>query len=100
MRPEELKKQLCTTFCGAIDVRPVPSGLAISSAFEDNSGDRLSFYLTEVVDDGFRIEDDGSYLSQLIAKDIPIDQGTRGRLLDSILDQGHAHWDRETLEIK
>jgi hypothetical protein len=100
MRPEELKKQLCNTFCGAIDVRPVPSGLAISSAFEDSSGDRLHFYLTEVADDGFQIEDDGSYLSHLIAKDIPIDQGTRGQLLDSILAQGHAFWDRETLEIK
>jgi hypothetical protein len=59
MRPEELKKQLCTTFCGAIDVRPVPSGLAITSAFEDSSGDRLNFYLTEVSDDGFQIEDVG-----------------------------------------
>jgi hypothetical protein len=100
MRPENLKKQLCNAFCGAIDVRPVPSGLAISSAFEDSSGDRLGFYLTGVADEGFQIEDDGSYLSHLIAKDIPIDQGTRGQLLDSILSQGHAYWDRETLEIK
>lgn len=99
MRPEELKRQLCSTFCGAIDVHPVPAGLAISSAFEDSTGDRISFYLNETPD-GFQIEDDGSYLADLIAKDIPIDQGTRGQLLDAILNQAEAYWDRETFEIK
>jgi hypothetical protein len=99
MEPEALKRRLCETFCGSIDVRPVPSGLAISSAFEDQSGDAISFYLAEL-EDGFQIEDDGAYLSHLIAKDIPIDQGARGQLLDAILEQGHAHWDRETLEIR
>lgn len=99
MQPDVLKRQLCTTFCGSINVRPVPSGLAISSAFEDQTGDPISFYLSQS-DDGFLIEDDGAYLSHLIAKDIPIDQGTRGQLLDAILDQAHAYWDRETLEIR
>jgi hypothetical protein len=99
MEPGALKKRLCDTFCGSINVRPVPSGLAISTAFEDQSGDPISFYLTEI-EDGYQIEDDGAYLSHLIAKDIPIDQGARGQLLDAILEQGHAHWDRETLEIR
>jgi hypothetical protein len=99
MQPEALKKQLCNIFCGSIDVRPVPSGFAISSAFEDQSGDPISFYLS-VSDDGFRIEDDGAYLSHLIAKDVPIDEGPRGQLLDAILNQAHAYWDRETLEIR
>jgi hypothetical protein len=99
MEPEALKRQLCHAFCGSINVRPVPSGLAISSAFEDQSGDAISFYLTKI-EDGYLIEDDGAYLSELIAKDIPIDQGPRGQLLDAILEQGHAHWDRETLEIR
>jgi hypothetical protein len=99
MQPEELKKQLCSTFCGAISVRPVSTGYAISSAFEDNSGDPISFYLTPTPD-GFQIEDDGSYLAHLIARDIPIDQGTRGQLLEAILDQANAFWDQETFEIK
>src|SRR5208283_1719204 len=70
MRAEDLKRQLCNIFCGSIDVRPVPSGLAISSAFEDSSGDPIGFYVT-ASEDGFQIEDDGAYLSHLIAKDIP-----------------------------
>lgn len=99
MHAETLKRKLCNMFCGAIDVRPVPSGYAISSAFEDQSGDQISFYLTET-DDGFQAEDDGSYLSHLIAKEIQIDQGMRGHLLDSILHQADAYWDRSTYEIK
>lgn len=99
MAPEELKRHLTAAFCGAIDVRPVPSGFAVSSAFKDSSGDPISFYVTETLD-GFRIEDDGDYLAHLISKDIPIDQGQRGNLLDAILGQADAYWDRETYEIK
>jgi len=100
MQPESLRKQLCTAFCGSIIVRPVPSGFAISSAFEDTSGDPISFYLSEAGEAGYQIEDDGAYLSHLVAKDIPIDVGTRGQLLDSILEQAGAYWDRETYEIR
>lgn len=99
MQIDELKRQVCSMFCGAITIRPVPTGYAISSAFEDNSGDRISFYLTSTTE-GFQIEDDGSYLAHLIAKDIPIEQGQRGQLLEAILSQANAYWDRETYEIR
>jgi len=100
MQPELLKKQLCNTFCASINVRPVPSGLAVSSAFADHSGDPISFYVISLEDGEFRIEDDGAYLSHLIAKDIQIDQGPRAQLLDAILKQADSHWDRDTLEIR
>jgi Domain of unknown function DUF1828 len=99
MRPEELKRILCSTFCGGIIVNPVSTGYAISSVFEDNSGDRISFYLTPS-DEGFQIEDDGSYIAHLIARDIPIDQGTRGQLLEAILSQSDAFVDPDTFEIR
>lgn len=100
MRPDELKKTLCSTFCGGISVQPMATGYAISSAFEDNSGDPISFYLTHADEDHYLIEDDGGYLAHLIAKDISIDQGTRGQLLDAILSTANAHWDRDSLEIR
>ncbi|MBK3398845.1 MULTISPECIES: DUF1828 domain-containing protein [Methylobacterium] len=100
MRPEDLKKTLCTTFCGGISVHPVPTGYAISSAFEDSLGDPISFYLTHADGEKYIIEDDGGYLAHLIAKDIAIDQGTRGQLLDAILLSGNAYWDRDTYEIR
>lgn len=99
MRPEEFEHALCRAFCGAITVRAVSSGYAVSTAFTDASGDRVSFYISDT-GDGYRIEDDGDYLSHLIARDIPIDEGTRGQLLDAILEQGSAYWDRETYEIR
>lgn len=99
MLPEDFSKTLCAAFCGAINVRPVPSGYAVSSAFSDSSGDKITFYLSETAD-GYQIEDDGDYLAHLIARDIPIGEGTRGQLLDALLEQGKAYWDRETFEIK
>lgn len=97
--PDALQKRLCAAFCGDINVNPVASGLAVSSAFKDNSGDRISFYLRETPD-GLQIEDDGSYLAELIGRGVPIDQGTRANMLDAILSQAGAYWDRETYEIK
>jgi len=99
MKPEAFSRVLCEAFCGAIEVNAVPSGFAVSTAFADSSGDRLSFYVSET-EDGFQIEDDGDYLAHLIARDIGINEGTRGQLLDAILAQGSAYWDRDTLEIR
>lgn len=99
LNPEHIKRELCNAFCGAVQVHPVASGLAISSPFEDNAGDLISFYLAETPF-GFRIEDDGSYLAELIAKGVAIDQGSRSQFLDAILAQANATWDRETLEIR
>jgi hypothetical protein len=90
---------LCSAFCGGIQVHPVPSGYAVSTAFEDASGDRITFYVSEV-EDGFVLEDDGDYLATLAARDIPFQDGSRGKLLDAILAEGGAFWDRDTFEIK
>jgi hypothetical protein len=93
-----LKNLLCHQFCSGVSVTPVSTGFAVSTAFSDRSGDRIGFYISEN-EDGYKIEDDGDYLSTLIALGIPIDQGTRGALLDSILEDADAYWDRETFEI-
>lgn len=96
---ETLEKELCAAFCAGLEVHPVPSGYAVSSLFEDNTGDRITFYLTETPD-GYRIEDDGDYLSTLMASDIKIDTGGRASMLEAILSEGGAYWDRETYEIR
>lgn len=96
---ENLKNRLCQAFCGGLQAHVVPCGLAISTLFEDSSGDRISFYLSEAPD-GYVLEDDGSYLADLIARDIPINYGPRGDMLDAILQEGEAFWDRDTYEIR
>jgi uncharacterized protein DUF1828 len=94
-----LEKILCSTFCQAITVNPVPCGFAISASFTDLSGDRIGFY---VVADGenYHLEDDGEYLAQLCALGIEIERGSRQLLLDSILQTAAATWDHDTYEIK
>lgn len=94
-----LKESLCGHFCAGFSVNPTPTGYAIGTTFLDDSGDAISFHLIES-DDGLRIEDDGDYLSSLVARDIAIDQGMRGSLLDDILAEADAYWDRDTYEIR
>ena len=96
---ETLKGLLGRTFCEAIEVRPVPMGLAVRAPFGDNSGDNVTFYVREI-GDCYQLEDDGSYLSHLVAAGIDIERGQRRQLLDNILASSGAFWDSETLEIK
>lgn len=97
--PEQLKNALCASFCSAFDVRAVPAGYAVSSIFTDRSGDRFGFYVV-AADGGYRLEDDGEYLSRIVASGVDIESGQRGQLLDAILDSEQAYWDRDSLEIK
>jgi hypothetical protein len=94
-----LEKALCSTFCQAITVNPVPCGFAVSAGFTDPSGDRIGFY---VIADGenYHLEDDGEYLAQLLALGIDIEKGQRQQLLDSVLETAGATWDHDTYEIK
>jgi hypothetical protein len=96
---ETLKGLLSRTFAEAVDVRAVPSGLAISAPFTDSSGDRLAFYARHG-DNGYTFEDDGFFLSHLVASGIDIERGQRRQLLDAVLDGSGAYWDPETYEIK
>lgn len=97
--PEQLKNALCATFCSAFEVHAVSTGYAVSSIFTDRSGDRIGLYVV-AEDDGYRLEDDGEYLSRLVASGIEIDRGQRGQLLDAILESEQAYWDRSTFEIR
>jgi hypothetical protein len=96
---EILEKSLCATFCESITVNSVPCGFAVSSAFTDASGDRIGFYVI-AEGENYRLEDDGEYLSRLIAQDIDVEKGQRYQLLESILQTASAFWDRDTYEIK
>lgn len=94
-----LEKQLCNTFCEAISVNPVPCGFAVSSAFSDHSGDRIGFYVIAEGDD-YRLEDDGEFLSNLIATGVDFEKGQRQQLLNSVLHAANAFWDTDTYEIR
>ena len=99
MTAEALEQALCSRFCAAIRVNPVPCGFAVSSPFTDASGDPIGFYVV-IHNEGYHLEDDGDYLSRLVALGIDIEKGQRQQLLESILHIAHAFWDSETYEIK
>ncbi len=99
MTPETLEGVLCRNFCSGLSVRAVPAGLAIGGVFQDSSGDPIEFYMVEE-GDGFRLEDDGAYLSHLVAQGITIDQGHRAQILEAILKQGGAFLDVQSYEIR
>ena len=96
---ESLQKNLCTTFCEAITVSPVPCGYAVSAAFADASGDRIGFYVI-AHGDNYHLEDDGEYLAQLLAMGIDIERGQRQQLLNSVLQTANAYWDHDTYEVR
>ena len=80
-------------------MQAVPCGFAVSSAFKDASGDRISFYVV-AEGDSYRLEDDGEYLARLVAFGIDFEKGQRHQLLTSVLQTADAIWDQDTYEIK
>ena len=96
---EALEKSLCRAFCSSITINPVPCGYAVSTFLGDRSGDLIVCYIVKDKD-GYRIEDDGEYLSRLIGSGIAVDQGMREKLLDDVLGQSQSSWDRNTFIIR
>jgi hypothetical protein len=93
-----LKKSLCSTFCNQVNVSATPCGYAVSSPFRDDCGDPITFYLRPA-GERYMLDDDGSFLSDLVARDISIHEGQRRALLLDILREGGAELNSETLEI-
>lgn len=97
--PHDLLNALHQSFTNAISVRPVPAGYAINSPFYDNSGDTVAFYARDT-EEGLVFEDDGSFLTHLIASGVDIESGQRRQLLEAILQESGAYWDSQTYEIR
>jgi hypothetical protein len=96
-----IEQVLCRAFCDGISVTTVPAGLAVSTGFEDASGDRIGFYLTRDTESGlWRIEDDGSLVPTLVATGVNVFKGARAKLFQSLLDQGRIEYDAAAGELR
>lgn len=95
-----MKTELCHAFCNDITVTEVPAGLAVSTAFRRDDGDRVSFYVTKTEDGAFRLEDDGATIQQLEAAGVDFETDTRRRGLESLLSSIDAHFDQSDGTIK
>lgn len=95
-----MKAELCQAFCNDITVTEVPVGLAVSTAFRRDDGDRVSFYVTKAEDGAFRLEDDGATIQQLEAAGVDFETDTRRRGLETLLSSVSAHFDQQDGTIK
>lgn len=95
-----MKADLCRAFCNDITVTTVPIGLAVSTAFRRDDGDRISFYVIEGDGGLFRLEDDGATIPLLEGAGVDFDTDTRRRALESILSGAEAYFDVEESTIK
>jgi Domain of unknown function DUF1828 len=81
-----LKKELCKAFCDQLQIREVPAGLALSTAFSFSDSEPVGFYVVGPDALGrYRIEDDGNTIPMIEAEGIDLDTSTRQEALESLL---------------
>jgi hypothetical protein len=97
----KLEQALCRAFCDGITVSRVPAGLAVSTGFEDASGDRIGFYLVTDNETGlYRIEDDGALVPTLMATGVNVFRGGRAKVFQTLLEQGRIEFDEASRELR
>jgi hypothetical protein len=95
-----LKHELCTAFCDQLQIREVPAGLAVSTAFSFSDAEPVGFYIVGPDQLGrYRIEDDGNTIPMIEAEGVDLDTTTRQEALASLLDEYGATYDEEKGEL-
>lgn len=95
-----MKEDLCRAFCNDVSVTATPLGLAVSTAFRRDDGDRVAFY---VVDDGegiVHLEDDGATIPDLEEAGVDFETHTRRRALDLLLDGVEGYFDADAVILR
>jgi Domain of unknown function DUF1828 len=95
-----MKTDLCRAFCNDITVTSVPAGLAVSTVFKRDDGDRISFYVIDEGQGRFRLEDDGATIPLLEGAGVDFDTDTRRRALDNLLTGVDAYFDANDATIR
>lgn len=95
------KQALCDAFCEDLDVRQVPSGLAVRTPFSYPSGDAIGFYIVRDPNQPgmWRFEDSGLVVPMLEANGISLDSGPRAEAFGRLLDECGAEYDEDLREL-
>jgi hypothetical protein len=96
-----IKEELCEAFCGELEVRTVPAGVAVRTGFYANDGDAIGFYVTRHPErDGYyRLEDSGLIIPALEAAGVNLDSGARAEAFSKLLKEYHAEFDDDSFEL-
>lgn len=95
-----MKKELCHAFCNDIIVTPVSIGLAVSTVFKRDDGDRISFYVVDDENEFVRIEDDGATIPNLESAGVDFSTSSRRRALETMLSQIEGYFDEDEATIR
>ncbi len=96
----DLKSALCEEFCGQIDIRPVPAGLAVGTAFSGVNGDPIGFYVVGPNAEGkYRIEDNGATVTVLEACGADLDIEARAQSFSELLAEYGASFSEQQGEV-
>ena len=81
-----MKDQLCQAFCDEIQIRDVPIGLAVSTGFDNFTGDPIGFYISGPNEKGcYQIQDDGMTIFNLESSGADLDIATRATAFEDLL---------------
>lgn len=96
------KRTLCEAFCNELELRDVPAGVAVRTAFQLKSGDAIGFYIVRAPFDRtqFRLEDSGLVVPELESCGVDLDRGTRAEAFKRLLEEHKAEFDVDTMEIR
>ncbi|MBC7148242.1 MAG: DUF1828 domain-containing protein [Rhizobium sp.] len=95
-----MKADLCRAFCNDIITTKVPAGIAVSTVFKRDDGDRISFYVIEDENGEIHLEDDGGTVPMLEGAGVDFETDTRRRALDGLLASVDAVFDADDATIK
>jgi hypothetical protein len=94
-----VKQELCRAFCSELDIRDVPAGLAVSTAF-NWFGEPLGFYIVGPDANGrYRLEDDGTTMPLIEAEGAGLDSQTRAAAFDEMLEEYGASYNEARAEL-
>lgn len=95
------KQKICDAFCGDLNVREMPSGLAVSTGFKASDGDAIDFYIKRhPMNSGkYRLEDSGMVIPMLEASGFNLQTGTRATAFRTLLSEHKATFDEDALGL-
>lgn len=81
-----MKDEICKAFCGGVQVRKVPAGLAVSTSFVDSHGDRVGLFV--VREEGASlVREDGTLLGWLEAGGFNRKAPSRAKALQELMGE-------------
>lgn len=95
-----MKDVLCRAFCNDITVTQTPLGLAVSTAFRRDDGDRVAFYVVDDEDGSVHLEDDGATVPTLEEAGVDFDTDTRRKALEALLSTVDGYFDQEDVTLR